>query len=240
MKKSTLSGIVLIIIVLAIAIIGVTRLGGFVKNEQKTIDVTGSSTISKLPDKAILSIGVETQGENANSAENENTVITNNIYDSLESLGLTSEDYKTQSFNIYPNKDWENNGEILSYTVNHMILIDTDKIDLIPEILDLVVDAGANNIYGIDFTLKEETKELAKAEAYEKATEYARIKAESIAKGLGVEINDIVSVSDTSYDFGPFRTTIAVAEIADQGSNIQLESGDVEVTSSVSVSYGFK
>ena len=240
MKKSTIIGSVVIIIVLGLVIIGVFRLSGLIEKNEKTIDVTGTATITKPTDRAILSIGVETQAENAENAEDENTVISNNIYQSLEYLGLTSKDYKTQSFNIYPNRDWNDGGDITGYTVTHMISIDTDKIDKIAEILDNVVKAGANNIYGIDFTLKDETNELARAEAYEKATEYARTKAESIANGLNVEITDIIKVSDTSYDIIPYRTAVAVDQVLESGSNIQVEPGDVSVTSSISVSYGFR
>jgi len=243
MKNSTLIGTVIILIVLGLVVVSVVKLTGFSKSNEKTIDVTGTSTIKKPADKASLSVGIETQDINAQDAESKNREVSDAIYASLQELGLTSEDYQTQSYNIYPNRDWQTGSNITGYTVTHMINIDTDKIDTVPEILSKVVEAGANNIYGIQFTLDDQTKELARAEAYKQATDSARIKAEAIASGLNVEITEIVRVSDTSIDYVPYFRNVAMADVMESssgGSSLQIESGSVEVTSSVSISYGFR
>ncbi|MFH1209719.1 MAG: SIMPL domain-containing protein [archaeon] len=240
MRNSTIIGTVIILLVLGLVIVSVVKLTGFSKSNEKTIDVTGTSTIKKPADKASLSVGIETQNINAQDAEAENREVSDEIYSSLEELGLTSQDYQTQSYNIYPNRDWQSGSNITGYTVTHMINIDTDKIDTVPEILSRVVQAGANNIYGIQFTLKDDTKELARVEGYKQATDSARMKAEAIASGLKVEITDIVRVSDTSIDYMPYFRNVAMADVAMEGSSLEIESGSVEVTSSVSVSYGFR
>ena len=234
-----------VVLIIAVAAIVMTATVMWFSNgpDMKTIDVTGTSSITKPADQAMLSIGVETQADTAEEAEAENTKISNELYDSLKELGLTEKDYKTQYFNVQPRKDWESGGNITGYSVQHNIEIDTDNIEKVPEILDAAVQAGANNIYGVHFTLKEETREMARAEAYQKATTYARTKAESIAEGLGVEITKIVRVSDASYNYMPYRADIAIAEVSGasaKGESIPIESGEVEVTSTISVSYAFR
>jgi hypothetical protein len=121
-----------------------------------------------------------------------------------------------------------------------MILIDTEKIDLAGKILDGVVGAGANNIYGLQFTLTEETEKEARIEAYEKATSNARAKADGIAKGLNVRITGIKSISDSSVDFYPIYRDFAVAEASVGTDGVQVASGDVDVTARISVSYKFR
>lgn len=249
MKSTTIIGIVAIIAVAAIIIVGMLvfmpQLG---QNNSKTIDVQGTSSITKPADKATLSIGVETTAATAKEAEANNTKISNELYDALKGLGLTEKDYKTQSFNVYPQQKWEDGqSTVIGYTAQHMISIDTEQLDKVSEILGAAVKAGANNIYGVNFDLTQDTRENARAEAYKKATEYARIKADSIAEGLGVKITGIERVSDSNYDYMPYRSTVGMAEFAqakDSASGaptpVQVESGEVTVTANIAVSYGFK
>ena len=239
MKKFNLLNIIVIILVLGLVTLGVLRFSGLVQNDEKTIDVSETATITKPADRVLINIGVETQGETATEAEDENTQITNSIYDALEELGLDEDGYSTEYFSVYPNKDWQNNGEIIDYTVSHNIKIDTEDLNLVGEILDRSISAGANQIYGLQFTLKDETEKSAKEEAYKKASEGARIKAESIAQGLGVKITKIISITDSSVEYYPLMRSISYDEAASSNS-IQIESGDVTVTARISVSYGFK
>jgi len=238
--KNTSAVLVAVIIAVSAIIITGTVMWFSTQGNEKTIDVTGTSSVTKPADRATLSIGVETQAETAEDAEKQNKAVSNRLYDSLKSLGLTEKDYKTESFNVRPNRDREQGGKITGYSVQHTIMIDTDSIEKVGEILDASVKAGANNIYGISFGLKEETREMARAEAYKKATKYAKAKADSIAGGLGVKITRIVRVSDASYDFIPYRAAVAMEDVAAKGSSIHVEPGEVTVTSSISVSYAFR
>jgi len=240
MKKHTtiqiLFGIVFIIIVIGVFTFGILSFLGL--GESKTIDVSESATIQREANRVILSVGVDSESVSAEEAELDNKEISDKIYSFLNGLGLEN-DYKTESYNVYPNRDWERN-EVTGYTVNHMIRIDTEKIDLTGKILDGVVNAGANNVYGLQFTLTEETEKEARVEAYEKATLNARAKADGIANGLGVKITGVKSISDSSFDFYPVYRDFAVAEVGKGTDEIQVASGDVDVTAIVTVSYKFR
>jgi len=113
-------------------------------------------------------------------------------------------------------------------------------MELAGKILDSAIKNGANQIYGLQFTLKEETQKSAKEEAYRKASENAKIKAESIAEGLNVKITKIARITDTTTDYIPYLKDVAYADVAESGSEINIQPGDVMVTASVSISYGFK
>jgi|SRR3989344_2393343 len=240
MKQSNITGIIAIIVVLGIVTFGVLKFSGLTNSNEKTIDVSETATITKPADRLILSVGVETQAESASEAEDKNKEISNAIYSGLISLGLNEEEYSTESYNVYPNKNWENGGEITNYNVIHTIKIDTEKLELAGEILDTAVENGANNIYGLQFTLKEETEKSAKEESYRKASENARIKAESIAQGLNVKITKIVKITDTSINYIPYLKEVAYADVAAGSSGINIQPGDVTVTASVSIIYGFR
>ncbi len=238
MKKSTTIGIVIIIFVIGLVTFGILKFSGFTSN-QKTIDVTETAEIKKDADRLVINVGVETQGNSASEAEDKNKEITNKIYESLKSLGLNEDEYSTESYNVYTDRNWENN-QIKGYIVSHNIKIDTEKIDMAGKILDVSIDSGANQIYGLQFTLKEETEKAAREEAYTKASEGARIKAESIAKGLGVKITKIVKITDSTFNYIPYMTDVAYSEVEAKGADMNIQPGDVTVSASISVSYGFR
>jgi hypothetical protein len=237
MKNLNLTNILIIIIVLGIVTLGVIKFSGLVGDNKETIDVSETATIMKPADRVLINVGVEITKDSASEAEEENTKITNQIYESLKSLGLSESEYSTEYYNVYPNRNWNTN-TIDGYTVSHNIKIDTEKIDLAGDILDKAIESGANQIYGLQFSLKEETEKSAREEAYKKASENARLKAEAIAKGLGVKITKIVKITDSSVDYYPLLRDVAYAE--DSTIKVEVNPGEVTVTASISVSYGFK
>jgi uncharacterized protein len=233
-KKPTAITIVLTIgLVIAILL----WVGASLFKESQTLNVQGSYSTKLSPDKVWMTLGVQTQDANAQYAEERNTEISNKIYSSLESLGLTSSDYKTESYYVNPTTNYY--GKISGYSVVHTIRVDTDKIELASEILDAAVAAGANLIYGVNFDLSENTRENAKAEALKKATESAKAKAEGIASGLDMKITGVKSVSDSSINYYPYiYRDFAASEVTEKGAeSIITEPGTVEVSASVSVVY---
>ncbi len=243
-NKENLKSILAVIIIVGLVLAGLMWLGiSMLKSgDGETISVQGSYTEKLTPDKVWMSIGVETQAKLASDAESENNEISNKIYNSLNVLGLTSTDYQTESYNVYPTYDYNYGNKIIGYTVLHRIKIDTDKINLASSILDAAVNAGANSIYGVNFDLSENSRESAKADALKKATESAKTKAESIAAGLGARLGRIKSVSDSSIDYLPYiYAEVASADVREKGANsIITESGSVEVSASVSVIYSIR
>ncbi len=225
-----------VVAVLIFFIVTITDSG----STDRTITVQGTSTLKESSDLVVMSVGVETQALTANEAEQNNKQISERIYSSLETLGLDNKEYQTESYTIYPNKDWERSGRITDYTVIHTIRIETDKIDKAGQILDSVSTSGANSIYGVSFGLKEETRQRVQAEALKQATTLAKTKAEAIASGLGKSLGRVKTVSDSTVDYYPYLRSYASTDGAESDSGITTEPGTVEVTASVSVVYGLR
>lgn len=243
MDKETSSTLLKITgIIAAVILISLLAIMAFLQSsseDEKVIEVQGSYQITKESDMVWMSLGVETNAETAKEAEEKNKEITNKFYDKLEDLGLSKEEYKTESYNIYPNKNWEDSsGEIESYTVTHTIKVQTERIELAGSILDSAVQAGINSINGVYFDLSENKKEEARAEVLKEATESARIKAESIAEGLGTEIKGIKRVSDSSSNYYPAYRDVVASDVAEKGGlAIITQPGSVDISATVSVLY---
>ena len=116
------------------------------------------------------------------------------------------------------------------------------------KLLDLAPNVGNMTIQNVQFSLKDTVK--GQEEARQLALQYAREKAESIAKEMNISLGKVTSIVDNSYG-GVFRATantisaskMMAFEEADEGmamGGVNLEQGTTEVTVSVNVSYEIK
>jgi uncharacterized protein YggE len=75
-----------------------------------------------------------------------------------------------------------------------MLEVTVRDVEKAGEVLDGVVAAGANQVYGVSLTVSDDQKWLSAAR--EKAMADARSRAEELAGLAGVELGDVLSVSE--------------------------------------------
>jgi hypothetical protein len=169
-------------------------------NSEEVITVTGVGRARGEPDMATLSVGVNVADEAIDSAVSESNETIAEITTVLESLGIDPADIQTTNFSIWGEEQWDpdtgQRREERLYRVDSTVQITVHQIDMLGEILSKVIDAGANNIYGLTFGI-EDTSSLAD-QARAAALDHARAKAGNIAADLDLTLGEVVSVVDLS------------------------------------------
>jgi uncharacterized protein YggE len=116
----------------------------------------------------------------------------------------------------------------------------TSESDKIGTAIDAGVDAGAAISY-INFELSPEKQNQYKSEAIKQAAEDARIKAEALANGVDKELGKLVSVSEGSFGYDPWRVYGAVSGASDAAmakeATTEIQPSEQEVSASVTVVY---
>jgi uncharacterized protein len=203
----------------------------------RTLAVSGSAQASLLPDIAHISIGVQTQNEDAEDALAENSANAQEIIDALKVLGVSERDIRTSNFNIYPSMQYNRDGELqgILYIVSNTVNVTLRDIDRIGQILNASVSAGANQITGIQFDI--EDKEAALTEARKTAVDNAREMAQELAAAAGVSLGPIQSLNVSGGGVpGPiFPPTFRGMESA--AMDVPIAAGDINITVEVSVVY---
>ena len=162
----------------------------------RSMTVNGIGRVTLVPDIATINIGVRTEEDNVTDALNGNTSQANAIADVLQDLGVEEKDIQTSNFNVYPSDRYNPmTGEIEGqyFVVENTVNVTVRDLSNLGEVLTAVVEAGANNIYGINFNV--DNREEAVAEARRLAIEDAKAKAEIIAGDAGVELGDLISIN---------------------------------------------
>src|SRR6185312_933864 len=167
------------------------------------ITVTGEALISAEPDQAQLDIGVVTQARTAPEASKENSERVTRVLSEVKKLLGKTDEVKTSGYSLTPAYRYPQGGkpEIVGYNVNNTVRIKTTNLDLVGRLIDSAMQAGANNVNRLMFTLKDE--QGAQLEALRAASAKAKTKAEAIAASLGLKIVKIASITEGERSVQP-------------------------------------
>jgi uncharacterized protein YggE len=136
-------------------------------------------------------------GENPDvkAAIDENNERAEAVVAALGSMGIAANDIRTTHFNVFPSQQYTPEGELkgTTFIVDNAVYVTLRDLDRIGDVLEGAVEAGANNISGIQFDVAD--KDAALAEARQSAVAIARDLAEELAAAAGVTLGQIQSIN---------------------------------------------
>ncbi|MBE5775912.1 MAG: DUF541 domain-containing protein [Clostridiales bacterium] len=211
-------------------------------DEDRTVTVEGSASVSLKADMATIEIGVETKHADVAAAQSENTRVMNAVIAALQACGISEDDLITSNFNVYTVYDYSYSSvgaeeRIMNYTVSNMLSVTVRDLTVIGQVLDVAVEAGANQIYGLNFTSTESNAAYQKA--LMRAVEDAQEKAQVLCTASQVELGKLLHIDaqETGYVYGA-RNTFTMDAASAKGAAIV--SGDVQVGATVTLTYEIK
>lgn len=180
---------------------------------QKTIKVTGMTSLNLSPDQITLTLNLKNYYDDYEKTlimSNEETSLVKNL---IQSFNIDRNEIKTLIFNVgteytsYKDKKGEYQRKFRGYSYNHKIQFSFD-IDnkLLGQILKKLTKA--QNVYDIKIMYSIKDKEEAKNKLLKKAVQNAIAKATIIAEASNLQLGNIVSIDyslkDYEYDSSPF------------------------------------
>ncbi|MBM3129618.1 MAG: DUF541 domain-containing protein [Chloroflexi bacterium] len=202
------------------------------------IFVSGTGKVRLKPNIATASVGVDITAGNLAEATNQANAKMNAIIEKIKGLGVAEKDIQTTSYNIQPITAQPRPGvtpTITGYRVNNQLSITIRKIEDTGKVLDAVVAAGANNIYGISFGVDD--PKLYQEQARAAAIKVAQDKAAQLAKAANVTLGKVISISEGGVMPQPvFRA--APAMMSADSVSAPIETGELEINVSVEMRFG--
>jgi uncharacterized protein YggE len=217
----------------ALAGIAVPGSAGSANGSGRSVTVTGSASVTTVPNRASFSFGVTTQGKTASGALSENATETRKVIEALKAAGIAAADIQTASVSLSPR--YSNDGEsILGYTATNVVSATEKDINHAGAIVDAAVGAGANEVGGPSLT-RSDTSALYRA-ALRAAVADARKKASAIATASGAHLGAVRSVAEGSSAPAPEPFNAKAAAGASDATPVQ--PGTQEIDASVTVVFG--
>jgi uncharacterized protein YggE len=235
-------GVVLIAVVLVLQLLwvvpGAARPG--TAQESTGIVVVAEGKATGKPDLAMITIGVQTRDAEAQTAAEQNDVQMAAVMSALLEKGVAEEDIQTTNYSIQAEIDWQDSRQrIIGYVVDNSVVVKLRKVDEAGDVLDAVTAAGANNIYGIQFTFDDPSalREEARAEAMAEA----QAKAQALALLAGVGLGKPRQISESIIEPGPLYLERAYAAAPSEGGGVTpVSAGQQEVTVQVQVTFDIR
>lgn len=206
-----------------------------------TIFVSGQGRVKIEPDTASVTVGVDVLEDDLAEAQDAATAQATAIIDAVRAGGVAEDDIQTANYSVNIIRDYDNQGNpgpITGYQVSNQVNVTVRDLDALGDILDDVVAAGANNIYGIAFSVEDTVAAASQARA--QAMEDANRKAAELAGLAGLTITRASSISE-SYAPPPSPVDFGAAdmEVMAQraGGPVPVQAGTTEVVVDVQVTY---
>jgi uncharacterized protein len=209
------------------------------KPMERTVTVSATGAVSAEPDKATISTGVSSEAKTAREALSKNTEAMKKVIAELKTQGVEPKDIQTTQFNVEPVYVYPKEGQppvVTGYRVNNMVAVCVRNLDKLGGVLDQLVTVGANQMSGIAFEVSK--AETLKDEARTEAMANALRRAKLLATAGGVEVGDVMQISeDVSYQ-GPQPVMYAKRAMAAEAAPI--ERGSQQLESRVTVTWKLK
>ncbi|MDO5704986.1 MAG: SIMPL domain-containing protein, partial [Paracoccus sp. (in: a-proteobacteria)] len=154
---------------------------GMMAHHAARLTVTGEGQATAQPDLAVLSLGVTSQAQTAAAAMAANSDQQRAVIEALQEQGIEPRDIQTSGLNLSAMMDY---GEgrapaITGYQAQNMVTARARDLARLGEVLDAIVQAGANEVQGISF--QREDSRASADEARANAVTEARRRGEVLA-----------------------------------------------------------
>lgn len=194
-------------VVIAVAAIGYTYTYTKEINRQypaRTFSVDGSAEIDVVPDVAVFSVTVLTEGsKDIATIQKTNSEKMNAITNLVKERGIKERDLKTLQYNLTPRYTYPvcaggicPPATIDGYTLTQSLEVKVRDTDKLSDLLAGVVEKGANTVSDVRFVLDDDTD--VKSEAREEAIAKAKEKAKATAKAAGFRLGELVTLYESS------------------------------------------
>jgi uncharacterized protein YggE len=193
----------------------------------------GTGKLSILPDLAIISIGVMTENKNVEVAQNENSVLSNQVIESLKRIGILENDIQTLSYTIQPIYDFVEGKSILrGYQIQHIFEITVRDLQKAGAVYQSAVSAGANMAGSLRFEVS--NREAYYQEALQLAMKNATEKALKLGQQLGVDVQPIpTKVTEEAEAVTPRELAISFSADTSLQAAPPIQRGELEIQAKV-------
>jgi uncharacterized protein len=206
---------------------------GSTQRQDGVISVSGEGAVHALPDGAMILAGVATIAPTAREAMQLNANTMTAVIAAAKSAGIADTDLQTSDLALQPqysDKTTKSEVKIVAYQVISHLSVRVRGRDQAGGLIDTVVNAGANQLYGLTFEVLELDDYADRAR--QAAVADARRKAELYAHAAGVRLGRLVSLSENSAQLGPRPLLRAAAN-----NSMPVESGEIDVKAQISATF---
>ena len=208
----------------------------------RTISVTGQAEVRAEPDRALVSLGIESRKPTLQEARGDVDKGVDAVLKLTRDLKIDPKFVRTTRVQVQPEYDWHNEGRdrrLLGYYVARQVEVEVRQLDQLGTLLERAFAAGVNQVG--DPQLDSSQRRELERQALSKAVTDARLNAEALAKAAGTKVGTPRTISASSGVIAPpipmprAKLMVASAEAGDGSQSSQR--GEMTFNAQVQVEY---
>lgn len=157
------------------------------------------------PDRATISLGVQTRAPTAAKASADNAVKQKAVIDAIRAQGIAASQISTVNYSlnaeqVYNPQAGDKSPRITGYVATNTVRVEVKKIGQVGVLIDAAIAKGANEVNSLDFhsSAPDSLRRVALADAYEQALADATV----LAQAAGGQLGELMELSTASSGAG--------------------------------------
>jgi len=204
------------------------------------IVTTSVGEVRVSPDRATISLGVQSRATTAAEAAVQNSRKQRAVIDAIKAKGIPPEQITTSNFSVIPETRYDREGQAApkttSYLVVNTVTAEIRKIDQVGPVIDVALAAGANQVNSLTFgvTAADSVRRVALAAAVAKS----RADADVMARAAGGSVGSLLEITAMESYSPPMPMAYSMAKSeANQG--VPVEPGQESIRATITARWSF-
>jgi len=202
------------------------------------ISASAMGEVQIVPDRAMLNVAVESQGQSAAAAAAANATKQTRVIDAIKAAGVAAAQIPTSGYNVYPEYAQQSGQgpRVTGYRANNTVQVEVRSIDAVGKVIDAALGAGATNLGAL--SLFASNPDPARREALQKAVAKARSDAEAAATAAGGTLGALVELVVDPFNEPRPLMQQSMGRVA-MAASTPIEVGEMSVQAMVRVRWEF-
>lgn len=210
-------------------------------NQPTGLSLSGTATVRVKPTLVSLQLGASFRSARPTAAKARTEEAIVKVVQAVRKAGAAGTDIQTTNFSL--GRYTERDGITVGWVCSSDLEIRVKNVESAGQVLEAALDAGANQVRGVEYTVEELQK--VRAQARDEAMQVVKAKADQYARGFGVKVGKPRHITENApggWFYGRNTLTQSMTQNYEGGgapgpADQILSSGSVAVTLTVNVIY---
>ncbi len=162
------------------------------------ISTSATGEARYVPDRATISVGVQTRALTAARASADNAVKQRAVIDAIHAQGIAADQISTVNYNlnaeqVYNPQAGDKAPKVTGYVATNTVRVEVKKVEQVGALINAAIAKGANDVSSLDFhsSAPDSLRRVALADAYKQAAADATV----LARAAGGQLGELIEVT---------------------------------------------
>jgi uncharacterized protein YggE len=170
------------------------------------ISTSATGEARYIPDRATISMGVQTRAATAAKASADNAIKQRAVIDAIRAQGIAPEQISTVNYSLNAEQNYnpqagDKTPKVTGYVATNTVRVEVKKVDQVGALIDAAIAKGANDVSSLEFhsSTPDSLRRVALADAYKQALADATV----LAQAAGGQLGELVELTTNIAGGGP-------------------------------------